>query len=93
MEADKTMFEIYREATYSGKYKVVYFTELHDHNKEFEIISATEGEHYYDGFIKNWRKDKAKLLIDKFVRRLNEGEKLTPADLECELAEYIPQAT
>ncbi len=93
MEADKTMFEIYREATYSGKYKVVYFTELHDHNKEFEITRAIEGEHYYDGFIKNWRKDQAKLLIDKFVRRLNEGEKLAPADLESELAEYIPQAT
>jgi len=30
-ESDKVMFEIYRETQYSGKYRVVYFTELQDH--------------------------------------------------------------
>jgi hypothetical protein len=33
-ESDKIMFEIYRETTYTGKYRVVYFTELQDHNKQ-----------------------------------------------------------
>jgi len=59
-ESDKTMFEIYRESTYTGKYRVVYFTELQDHNKEFEINRAMAGEHLFDGFIKNFRKDEAK---------------------------------
>ena len=45
------MFEIYRETTYTGKYRVVYFTELQDHDKETEINRAMAGEHFYDGFL------------------------------------------
>ena len=45
-ESDKIMFEVYKEATYSGKYRVVYFTELQDHNKEAEINRAMAGEHF-----------------------------------------------
>ena len=88
-ESDKTMFEIYRDTTYSGKYKVCYFTELNEHNKEYEILRAMDGEHWYDGFLRNWRKGQAKLIVERFVRRLNEGEKLAPEDLERELAEFI----
>lgn len=42
-ESDKVMFEIYRETEYTGKYRVVYFTELQDHNKETEINHAMAG--------------------------------------------------
>lgn len=90
LEADKVMFEIYREAQYTGKYRVVYFTELTEHNKEWEINRALAGEHFYDGFIKNWRKEKAKAIIEDFIQRLNEGESLTPEQLEEALREYIP---
>lgn len=90
LEADKVMFEIYREAQYTGKFRVVYFTELGDHNKEWELNRALAGEHFYDGFIKNWRKDHAKKIIKLFLQRLNEGESLTPSQLEDELKEYIP---
>ncbi len=89
MDSDKTMFEIYRDTTYSGKYKVCYFTDLTDHNKEFEILRAMDGQHWYDGFLRNWRKDQAKALIDRFLKRLNEGEQLAPEDLEKEIAEFI----
>ena len=82
MEADKVMFEIYREAAYTGKYRVVYFTELNENNKEFEINRALSGEHFYDGFIKNYRKEEAKDIIEVLLRRMNEGEKLTPTDVE-----------
>jgi hypothetical protein len=91
MEADKVMFEIYREAAYTGKYRVVYFTELNENNKEYEINRAMSGEHFYDGFIKNYRKDEAKEIIDGLLRRLNDGEKLTAEDVERALANYIPQ--
>ena len=77
-ESDKIMFEIYRETTYTGKYRVVYFTELQDHNKETEISRAMAGEHFYDGFIRAYRKDQAKEMIEKILARMNEGEKLTP---------------
>ncbi len=91
MEADKVMFEIYRETAYTGKYRVVYFTELNEANKEYEINRALSGEHFYDGFIKNFRKEEAKDRIDALLKRMNEGEKLTPADIERELAPYTPE--
>jgi hypothetical protein len=88
-ESDKVMFEIYRETQYSGKYRVVYFTELQDHNKETEINHALNGEHYYDGFIKNYRKEEAKQIIADCLVRLNSGEKVEPLEIERVLGEYI----
>lgn len=89
-ESDKIMFEIYRESTYSGKYRVVYFTELQDHNKETEISRAMAGEHFYDGFIRAYRKDQAKDLIERLLTRMNEGEKLSPAQIDSELKPFMP---
>jgi thiaminase len=88
MESDKVMFEIYREATYTGKYRVVYYTELNENNKEWEINKAMSGEHFYDGFIKNYGKDEAKDIIDSLLKRMNEGENLTAEDIEQALGQY-----
>jgi hypothetical protein len=88
-ESDKVMFEIYRETEYSGKFRVVYFTELQDHNKETEINHALAGEHFFDGFIKNFRKDEAKEIIQTLLARLNQGEHLDPQDVERALGEHI----
>ena len=88
-EADKVMFEIYRETEYSGKYKVVYFTELQDHNKETEINHALAGEHFFDGFIKNFRKDEAKEIIGAILSRLNNGERLEPQEIERQLGDHM----
>lgn len=90
MQSDRVMFEIYRDSKYRGDYQVIYFTELGEHNKHAEINRAMAGEHFYDGFIREWRKDEAKSIIERFVARLNEGEALGPDDLEVELAEYVP---
>jgi len=88
-ESDKVMFEIYRETEYSGKYRVVYFTELQDHNKETEINHALAGEHFFDGFIKNFGKDEAKEIISSILHRLNEGEPVAPEDVERALGEHM----
>jgi len=88
-ESDKVMFEIYRETEYTGQYRVVYFTELQDHNKESEINHALAGEHFFDGFIKNYRKDEAKEIIDGILGRLNNGEALAPGEVERALGEHI----
>ena len=88
-ESDKVMFEIYKETEYTGRYKVVYFTELQDHNKETEINRALAGEHFFDGFIKNFKKDEAKEIIDAILNRLNSGESVAPADVETALGEYM----
>jgi len=89
-ESDRIMFEIYKEATYSGQYRVVYFTELQDHNKEHEISRAMAGEHFYDGFIKNYGKDRAKDTIEKLLARLNSGETLSADDVARELKPFSP---
>lgn len=88
-ESDKVMFEIYKEIEYTGKYRVVYFTELQDHNKETEINHALAGEHFFDGFIKNYRKDEAKEIINSILTRLNEGERLAPDEVAQALGEHM----
>jgi len=88
-EADKVMFEIYRETEYTGKYRVCYFTELQDHNKESEINHALAGEHFFDGFIRNYRKDEAKQIIDAILARLNSGERVEPRDVESALGDHL----
>jgi hypothetical protein len=90
LESDKIMFQIYREGGYNRKYKVVYFTELHDFNREAEINRALAGEAFYDGFIRNFKKEQAKKIIENALSRLNQGEDVSPEELEKELAEYIP---
>ena len=88
-ESDKIMFEIYREP-YQGRFRVVYFTELQDHNKETEINRAMAGDHFHDGFIRNYRKEQAKETINRILERLNEGERLTSSDIERELQAFSP---
>jgi len=90
LESDKVMFEIYRETTYSGRFRVVYFTELQDHNKEWEISHAMAGEHFYDGFIRGYKKEEAKQAIDRILKRLNDGERLDRAEVERELKPFTP---
>ena len=89
MESDKVMFEIYRDATYTGKYRVVYYTELNENNKEWEINKAMAGEHFYDGFIKNFSKEEAKDVIDALLKRMNDGENLSSGDIERELGKHL----
>jgi hypothetical protein len=90
LATDRIMFEIYRETTYSGRYRVVYFTELNDHNRDSEINRALAGEHFYDGFINSFRKDEAKSIIEEAVAQLNEGKTVVPQALAEALALYTP---
>jgi uncharacterized Ntn-hydrolase superfamily protein len=89
-ESDKIMFEIYKETTYTGRYCVVYFTELQDHNKEPEISRAMAGKHVFDGFIRTYRKDQAKETIEKFLARLNAGEAVSATQIAIELKPFMP---
>ncbi|OWY69638.1 hypothetical protein B7486_20010 [cyanobacterium TDX16] len=84
--SDKTMFEIYREADYGRQYRVVYFTELDEHNKEAEINRAMSGEHFYDGFLTDLHKDEGKRRIADIVKRLNDGETIDSAEVEKTLS-------
>ncbi len=83
------MFEVYRETSYTGRYRVVYFTELQDHNKETEINHAMAGEHFFDGFLKNFGKDEAKQIIDGLLGRMNGGEKISADEFSRALGDHL----
>jgi hypothetical protein len=83
------MFEIYRESGYNHAFRVVYFTELGDHNKDTEISRALAGEHVFDGFLSGPTKLGAKKLIATFVRRLNDGEQLSADEISRELQPFL----
>ena len=86
----RIMFEIYRESIYQGGYRVVYFTELEEHNKELEIGRAMAGEHFYDGFIASEHRHIAKEAIGQLLDRLNKGEPITTQEVDRRLSEFMP---
>ena len=83
------MFEVYREGHYNTTYRVVYFTELNDHNREQEFNRALAGDHYLDGFLAGSTKEQGKEVIEAFLARLNDGEALDAAALRSELTEFL----
>lgn len=89
IESDKVMFEIYREPEAAGRYRVVYFTELDEHNRDLEISDAMRGEHIFDGYFRNHKKHEAKLVVTEILERLNAGQKLSPSDMERELKPFM----
>ena len=89
-ESDKIMFEIYKDTLYNKNYRVVFYTELNEHNKHAEISRAMAGDHYYDGFIKNYKKDEAKQIIESIVNELNDGKDISIENIKERLKEYTP---
>ena len=86
---DKIMFEIYKANDYSNEYRVVYFSELDDHNRDKEIDRAMKGVHYFDGFIFTLKKERAMKQLQDIVDRLNGGESLNSEHLEKQLEEFL----
>jgi len=89
IESDKVMFEIYREPEFGRRYRVVYFTELDEHNKEKEINDAMRGEHVFDGYLRNYAKREGKRSVAAILERLNSGESVSAADIERELKPFM----
>ncbi len=89
-ESDKTMFEIYREKEFNKKFKVVYYTELTEHNKESEINRAMNGETVFDGFLKDNLKDNGKAVIRELIRDMNNnGSMMSKEDIKKKLEEFL----
>ena len=89
-ESDKIMFEIYQDTKFNQKFRVVYYTELTEHNKHYEINRATAGKNIYDGFIKELKKDEAKTVIENIVNRLNDGENINRESIRDALLPFTP---
>jgi hypothetical protein len=88
IESQKVMFEIYREAP-AGRHRVVYFTELDEHNKEKEINDAMRGEHIFDGFLRDYTKEEGKKVVTQLLERMDQGEKLSPAAITSALKTFL----
>ena len=89
-ESDKIMFEIYKDKLYNQKFRVVYYTELNENNKHIEINRALAGTSYFDGFIKDFKKDEAKQIIETIVKELNDGSMLEKEEIKKRLKDYTP---
>jgi hypothetical protein len=89
MQSERVMFEIYRETDFDRRFRVIYYTELSEHNRETEINRAMAGEHVFDGFLRNWRKDEAKKVIADYVAALNDGRPIDNESLAQRLAEHL----
>ncbi len=89
-ESDKIMFEIYQDSLYNKKFRIVYYTELNEHNKHTEINRALAGHHYFDGFIKDYKKEEAKQILELVVNELNEGNMIKPEEIKEKIKDYIP---
>ena len=85
----RVMFEIYRDVEGAG-YRVVYFTELGEHERELEIAAAFRGDHIFDGFILTKERVEAKRVIDAILDRLNQGDKVTRDDMARQLEPFMP---
>ena len=88
--SDKIMFEIYREEGYARRFRVIFFTELGESNKESEISRAMAGEHFYDGFIADSSAAQGKQIISGVLDRLNAGDSVNPDELDTLLAPFVP---
>ncbi len=89
-ESDKIMFEIYQDKHYNEKFHVVYYTELNENNKHVEINRALAGLSYFDGFIKDFRKEEAKQIIEDIVKQLNDGVLVKKEEIKEKLKEFTP---
>ena len=88
-DTKKVMFEIYRDASFGGRYKVVYYTELGEHDKENEINEAMRGERVFDGFLLHRERNQAKQVVEEILERLNRGESIRSAEIERLLQPYL----
>jgi hypothetical protein len=87
--AAKIMFEVYREGGYDRRYRVVYFTELNDHNRDTELNRCLAGESFFSGFLAEASRKEGRAVISSALKRLNDGEALAPDDLRQELEPHL----
>ncbi len=88
-DSKKVMFEIYRDSSLTGQYKVVYFTELGEHDKDTEIAEAMRGEHVFDGFLLHRERQEGKQMVEHILEELNRGESLDTTAIEAKLKPYL----
>ena len=80
----KVMFEIFRERE-DGAYRVVYFTELTEHEKDDALSEAMHGSHIYSGYLLHRERERGKATVGRLLDRLNAGETVSEQEIEFAL--------
>jgi hypothetical protein len=88
MQSD-IMFEVYRESGYDRRFRVCYFTDLHEGNRDAELERCLAGETLLAGYIARDARAEARALITSALRRLNDGELIPSAELELQLRPHM----
>jgi hypothetical protein len=83
-DGKKVMFEIFRERE-DGAYRVVYFTELTEHEKDDALSEAMHGSHVYSGYFLHRDRERAKAAVARLLVRLNAGEAVSEQEIEYAL--------
>ena len=86
---EKVMFEIFREEGYDRRFRVVYFTELGEHDKEREIGRALSGTHVFDGYLDASRIEQARSAVTQVLDRLNYGQSPEDVAIDTMLAPFL----
>lgn len=87
--AAKVMFEIYREGGYDRRFRVIYFTELNEHDRDQELNRCLAGESFFSGYLREEARKQARPAIAAILGRLNDGEAVEPAEVEAELRPHL----
>ena len=85
LDGKKVMFEIFREQ-HHGNYRVVYYTELCEHEKEDALNEAMNGVTVFSGYLLYRERDRARVMVDEVLARLNAGETLSETEIESRLS-------
>ncbi len=84
LDCKKVMFEIFRDC-HDGEYRVVYFTELGEHEKDRAVNEAMHGEHIFAGYMLHRDRCRGKIAVAELLERLNSGESLSDTQIESVL--------
>ena len=70
---EKVFFGIYKESGCDKPYRILYFTELDEDERDAAMNRFVEGETIYTGFLKEACLDQGKRLLEDYLARWNTG--------------------
>lgn len=87
----KILFAVYREAGKNGPYRVIYFTELEEKERDAAIEEFVTGETVYQAYLREEAAPGAKPKIEERLERWNAGDKPDIAAFEAAMRPYLAE--
>ena len=87
---DKIMFEIYREER-DARHRVVYYTELGEHDRNTEIERAMRGETVFNGFLRSHEAVNGKAAVMALLAELDKAMPLASVEIAKRLAPFLAE--